>query len=312
MGMDDVASKMKIIDFLIPVRYCLFMSEIGDPAYFSAQISQAKRFHLDLNPQRDSALTVVSGGLENCSPEYQVERSGFPFFGLEFVAQGRGEVKFGEDTVGIQAGSLFSYGPDTRHAIRNDPGDPMVKYFVDFTGLRAGDLLKTLGPAPGTVVQTSTPGEVLAVFEDLIRNGMEYTPFGGRIAIVMLELLLLRIAESSIPNESAGSPAFGTYRRCRQYIQEHWQELRSLGEVATACHVDPAYLCRLFKKFDRQSPYQMLLRLKVNHGAVMLQAGLSVARVSEELLFADPFHFSRTFKSLMGIAPSHFARLQDR
>ena len=188
----------------------------------------------------------------------------------------------------------------------------MVKYFVDFTGSRAAEMIELNGLKPGEVIQTSAPGQILAVFEDMIRNGMECTPFSGRIATVMLELLILRIAESAIPNESSASAAFGTYRRCRQHIQEHWMDLRSLAEAATACHVDPAYLCRLFKKFDRQSPYQMLLRLKVNHAAALLQAGMSVSRVSEELLFADPFHFSRTFKNLMGVAPSHFARIQVR
>ena len=288
------------------------MSESTVPGYFSAQIAQARRFHLDLGLPGDTELSVVSGGLENCSPDYQVERDGFPFFGIEFVAQGRGEVGFGGEAIAIQAGSLFSYGAHTWHTISNDPDDPMVKYFVDFTGPRAAGMLEMNGPVPGTVVQTSAPGEVLAVFEDLIRNGLECTPFSGRIATVMLELLMLRVAESSIPNESAGSPAFGTYRRCRQYIHDHWMDLRSLGETASACHVDPAYLCRLFKKFDRQSPYQMLLRLKVNHAAGLLLEGMSVARVSEELGFADSFHFSRTFKNLMGVAPSHFTRIRGR
>jgi len=43
---------------------------------------------------------------------------------------------------------------------------------------------------------------------------------------------------------------------------------------------------------------------------VMLQTGTSVSIIAEELHFADPFHFSRTFKNLMGIAPSHFTRLR--
>ena len=288
------------------------MSKSSIPSFFSGQIAQARRFHADLSPPPGTALVVVSGGRENCSPEYGVDRSSFPFWGIEFVAQGRGVVKFGGLSAAIVPGSIFSYGPDTCHAITTDPVDPLVKYFVDFTGTRAADLLTRNGIHPGSVIQTSAPGDILAVWEDLIGNGLAFTPFSGRITTAILELLLLKIAESSIPNESSGSPAFATYRRCRQHIHDHWSELKSLGEIAGACHVDPAYLCRLFRKFDRQSPYQLLLRLKMNHAAVMLQGGAGVANIADTLLFADPFHFSRTFKKIMGIAPSHFARLHAR
>jgi len=68
----------------------------------------------------------------------------------------------------------------------------------------------------------------------------------------------------------------------------------------------------LFRRFDQQSPYQLLLRLRMNQAAVMLQTGTSVSIIAEELHFADPFHLSRTFKNLMGFAPSQFARLHDR
>lgn len=288
------------------------MSKVESPGFFSAQIAEAKRFHMDSMRPANVALAVVSGGREHCSPDYEIRRSSFPFRGIEFVAQGRGRVVFGGESVEIHAGSVFSYGPRTAHEIHTDPQDPLVKYFVDFTGSRAASLLKLHGPHPGVVVQTSVPGEVMAIFDDLIRNGLNHTPFSGRIAVVILEHLLLKIAETTIPNGSSGSPAFATYRRCRQYIHDHWAGLGSLNQIAELCHVNPAYLCRLFRRFDHQSPYQLLLRLKINHAAVLLQKGMSAARIAEELDFSDPFHFSRTFRKMMGIAPSHFARLDDR
>jgi AraC-like DNA-binding protein len=288
------------------------MSKAQSPGFFSAQIAEAKRFHMDTMPPAKAALAVVSGGREHCSPDYEIRRASFPFRGLEFVAQGRGRVVFGGKAVEIHAGSVFSYGPRTAHEIHTDPQDPLVKYFVDFTGSRAAGLLQNNGPHPGSVVQTSVPGEVMAIFDDLIRNGLNHTPFSARIAVVILEHLILKIAETTIPNGASGSPAFATYRRCRQYIQDHWAGLGSLNEIAALCHVNPAYLCRLFRRFDHQSPYQLLLRLKINHAATLLQKGMSASRIAEELGFSDPFHFSRTFRKLMGIAPSHFARLDDR
>lgn len=288
-------------------------TKASSPGFYSEQISAARRFHLDLDPPRNSPLTVVSGGRENCAPDYEIHRPSFPFWGLEFVAQGRGSVGFGPECFDILPGSVFCYGPRTAHDIHTARLNPLVKYFVDFDGTQAATLLTGHGLHPGAVIQTSAPGEIMAIFDDLIRNGLNYTPFSGRIAAVILEHLLLKIQETSIPNGSAASPAFATYRRCRQYLQDHWPELNSLGEIAAACHLDPAYLCRLFQRFDRQSPYQFLLRLKINHAAERLRTGeFPVAHIAEELHFADQFHFSRVFKKLMGISPSQFIRISSR
>jgi AraC-like DNA-binding protein len=75
--------------------------------------------------------------------------------------------------------------------------------------------------------------------------------------------------------------------------------------------VDAAYLCRLFRRYDHQTPYQFLLRLKMNLAAERLQnPGVLVKQVAAELGFHDPFHFSRAFKSILGLSPEAFRRLR--
>jgi hypothetical protein len=44
--------------------------------------------------------------------------------------------------------------------------------------------------------------------------------------------------------------------------QGHYRELSGLTEIAERCHLDSAYLCRLFAQSDYQSPYDYLTRLK--------------------------------------------------
>jgi len=107
----------------------------------------------------------------------------------------------------------------------------------------------------------------------------------------------------------AEGTSFETYQRCRQYIQDHWLHLLTLEQAARECHVAPAYLCRLFQRFDTETPYQFLLRLKMTHAAERLQApDSSVKQVADLLGFDDRFHFSRVFKRVMGMPPGQFAR----
>ena len=87
----------------------------------------------------------------------------------------------------------------------------------------------------------------------------------------------------------------------------------TLGQLAAACHIDPAYLCRLFRKFHQPSPYQLLLRRKINAAAErLLLPGASVKATAADLRFSDAFHFSRVFKKQMGLSPSAYIRLATR
>jgi AraC-like DNA-binding protein len=283
-----------------------------EPSFFSDQISAARRFYLDLNPSASDPLAVVSGGCEQCRPDYHMRRSGFRYFSIEFVAAGEGSLKLGGKDHSLSAGDIFAYGPRIPHDIQCDPNRPLLKYFVDFVGRKARRLLTPPAAEPGTLIQTSNPQDIRRLFEELIGAGLRSTPFRPRICSVIVEHLLLRIAETSVAHGTVGTAAFETYQRCHQFIQNHCLELTGLAEIADQCHLDAAYLCRLFGRFDYESPHQYLTRLKMIHAAEQLQApGILVKQVARQLGFGDPFRFSRTFRRVLGVSPRKFAQLRS-
>ncbi|MBN1610818.1 MAG: AraC family transcriptional regulator [Polyangiaceae bacterium] len=284
-----------------------------EPSFFSAQISSARRFCLSLDPDSSERLGVPYGGCEHCAPDYVIERDKFPYFTIEFVAKGEGKLVLNGAVYSLTPGTLFSYGPNIPHRITTDPRDTLVKYFVGMTGTEAEDLLRRYGPVPGTVVHTSAPSDILALYDDLIRSSLRGTAFTEQIAALVLEQIILRIAETSVAHGLAGGAAFATYFRCRRHIEEHWGEVATLDQLASECQVDPAYVCRLFRRFDQQSPYQYLLKQKMTHAANRLMVeGVSVKQVADELGFSDAFHFSRVFRKVMGMPPGRFARLHHK
>jgi AraC-like DNA-binding protein/quercetin dioxygenase-like cupin family protein len=286
-------------------------SILTEPSFFSAQISRARRFYLDLNPTRSDALVVVSGGAEHCRPDYRMHRDGFRYLSIEFVAAGSGTLELAGKPHRLTAGDIFAYGSRVPHDIRSDPDRPLIKYFVDFTGKRAKSLMKPPGPQPGTVVQTTSPSDIRRLFDDLISAGLRPTPFRGRICSVIAEQLLLRIAETSFAPGTVGTAAFETYQGCHQFIQDHFLQLHGLAEIAERCHLDQSYLCRLFARFDYESPYEFLTRLKMLHAAEQLQTpGAMVKQVADRLGFSDPFRFSRTFSRVLGVSPKKFSQLR--
>jgi AraC-like DNA-binding protein len=280
----------------------------SEPAFFSAQITRARRFCLTLEPAPKDRLVVVSGGREHCTPEYEIHRTDFPLYCIEFVAQGQGTVKLRRREYPLVAGTVFAYGPGVPHDILPEPTETTIKYFVDFAGRDARRLLRQAGLPPGRALRTRAPNDVLALFDDLIRNGLRKTPFTKDIAALILRHLILKIAETAAAPGPADLQAFATYTRCKQHIEDRWTEIATVQDAARHCAVDVAYLCRLFKRFDHQSPYQFLLALRMNEAADQLcKPHASIKQVSDLLGFADQFHFSRVFKRVYGVSPRRFA-----
>jgi AraC-like DNA-binding protein len=283
----------------------------GVPEFFSMHVSEARRFYLDLNPPKDRPLVVVSGGCEHCTRDYAIHRATFPFPSIEFVARGRGWVKLQNRKHTLQPGRLFSYGPGVRQDITSDATDPMVKYFVDFSGTEANRLLRSCQLPPGSVAQVFPPNEVQGMFDELINCGVRGTRNSGELCMKLLECLAMKIEGARGPLEGVETFSFTTYQQCRQHIEEHFQRLKTLQQIAQECHIDGAYMCRLFKRYDHQSPYQYLLRLKMNLAADWLrQPGALVKQISERIGFTDPFHFSRAFKAAFGLSPDAFRRFR--
>jgi AraC-like DNA-binding protein len=286
-------------------------SRPSEPEFFSADVSQTRRFFVNLKAPKKHPLVVGCGGLEYCTPEYAICRDTFPYFSIEYVVRGRGEVKLKDQTRSLQAGCLFSYGPGISQKITGDPADPLVKYFVDFTGTQAAELLRSCKLSPGTISEVFPVNALQPLFDELIHAGSQVGRDNASLCVKLLECMALRISSSRAPMKGSQTLSFATFERCRQHIEHHALRLHSLDQIADECHVNQAYLCRMFRRFDHSSPYQYLLRLKMNHAAKRLQqTDMMIKQVANESGFSDPFHFSRVFHSIFGLSPEAFRGLR--
>ena len=282
-----------------------------EPDFFSAQVQKANRFYLDAHSRKHHALQVVCGGCEHCWSNYRIDRSDFPFYSIEFVARGKGTVILKDAEYKLYAGRIFSYGPGIAHVITSEADDPLVKYFVDFIGPDAPRMLRKFGPTLGCAIQVASPVVILQIFENLIKNGQTDSPYTLLLCRAILEQLIFKIAETSIFEHQRTKTSFYTYQNSREVIEKNFLTLHSLDQIAEECNIDSAYLCRLFKRFGNRSPYQYLMRMKMNLAAQKLQStNSSVKEIAFELGFNDPFHFSRVFKRIFGIPPSAFKNLR--
>ena len=279
------------------------------PSFISTRVTEARRYYFDLNPKAGSETAIVCGGCERMRADYMIDRADFPFLAIECVAEGAGTLELGGVQYGLTPGVVFFYGPGVAHRITSDSSTPMFKYYIDFVGKAANQLLADSALAAGRVVQLSSPQEVIDIFELLQREGMSESGSGPKNCAALLPFLIMKINELAIPYGAPDFRAVETYERAKRLMEERFLSLRSVDEAARACHIDSSYLSRLFQRFAHTTPSRFLTKLKMNRAAtLLLDQGMRVNEAADALGFTDAFHFSRTFKRVYGISPDHFIR----
>ncbi len=286
------------------------MDKIGKSeaeALLSRQVSGTRYFFLNLAPAT-GGVELALGGRERCNPDYEIRRRGYAYFGLEYVAEGAGEAELDGERHALRAGSVFAYAPSTRCVMRTDPTRPMLKYFLCLSGRDAAKRLKRAGVAPGEARVLAAHAEIRSVVEDLVREGQRSGGLTRAICAQLLELLLLKV-EDAAGAAAQGDPAEANFQRCKALIDAEAERLSTLREIAAAVGLEESSVCRLFRRYHDASPYQYLLRRKMNLAAAFLVEGRGrVKEAAQRVGFADPYHFSRCFKSVHGVAPSELLK----
>ncbi len=270
-----------------------------------------------LRPQRRARL-VALGGLEHCNPDYLIDRPGFAYHVIEFITEGAGRVRLGGG-IGhaISPGSVFVCEKNTRCTMRSDPARPLVKYFLCFSGRAPLARLRRAGLPPNRVRTLAAQGEIRSVLEDLIREGRRPGRRAAEICNVLFELLCLKMAGALAPaarrpRASAQRGPQEAFVRCKAIIDGHAESLMSLSEIAAKARLDASSICRLFRRHQGISPYQYLLRRKMNIAAELLvDGGTLVKEAAQRVGFPDALHFSRVFRAVHGVPPSQL-QLRNR
>jgi AraC-like DNA-binding protein len=278
----------------------------------SQQVGRGRYFFLNLAEPSRSPATLVFGGREECNPDYAIRRSSFPYYVLELVESGEGTVRLGAAAHPLRPGSVFAYAPTTPCEIRTDPKRPLRKFFLAFRRRTAAKWFAELGVPIAATRQLATPAEAIDACAEIVREGQKPGPFTTAICETLVALLSLKIREALAAPPSR-EPAREAFLRCKAIIDAEPDRVLTLREVADAAGVDMSTVCRWFRRFQGISPYQYLLRRKMNLAAqFLIQNGGMVKEAAVRVGFDDPYHFSRVFKAVHGVPPSAlWARERD-
>ncbi|MCI9597971.1 MAG: AraC family transcriptional regulator [Firmicutes bacterium] len=97
------------------------------------------------------------------------------------------------------------------------------------------------------------------------------------------------------------------YKTIIAYMEEHFHEPVSLGQLADVISCNPQYLCRFFKEISGVSPIQYLISYRIERASHLLaKTSLPILQVALDCGFENASYFIRKFKEMKGCTPKEF------
>ncbi|WP_176215408.1 AraC family transcriptional regulator [Sporomusa malonica] len=101
---------------------------------------------------------------------------------------------------------------------------------------------------------------------------------------------------------------YDSVKRAQNFIETHYEDSFSLGDIARSAYLSPYYLIRVFNQVIGIPPHIYQQQVRIRHAKGMLAHGISISEVAFKTGFSDQSHFSNTFKKLVGITPGEFIK----
>lgn len=93
------------------------------------------------------------------------------------------------------------------------------------------------------------------------------------------------------------------------YLDANYAERISLDDLCRLSGLDKYYLLRAFTRYCGITPYRYLETVRVARAKSMLEEGSPPLETALRAGFADQSHFTKFFKSFIGLTPRQYQRI---
>ena len=154
--------------------------------------------------------------------------------------------------------------------------------------------------------------EISGCFWNILRE-MEQKSTGFQdVCQACMEMLVIRLMRSrdlAVPAEPRVASGNSQCAAVKHYIDLHFKESLSLGQLAEKAHMDKYYLAHTFKEEYGTSPINYMITRRIVESRYLLsETDLSLTQIAQMLGFSSPSYFSQAFRKAQGISPADYRK----
>lgn len=256
-------------------------------------------------------LNVYNSGHQQCSGGHSWGPAVRSFYLIHLVVSGKGFFTVGEETYKIEAGSAFIIRPQQLVSYCADEQDPWEYCWVGFNGADASRLVDLTAFEEDNPVISFSQEDVQRIKRAMLNV---YSNFGTSSELETMTVSKLFEVFSHIinaaPKKNPESSSSRLYiKNAIKFIQRNFSNNIDVSDIANHVGLSRSHLYRVFMRQLSLSPNEYLTQFRINQACTLIRtSGLSIGEIASSVGFDDQLYFSRVFKKLKGVSPSHYTK----
>lgn len=263
-------------------------------------------------------VTIYQYGYEQCEPFHTFGPTIRNHYLIHYIISGTGiyrtRIAQTDTDYHLHAGQAFLIEPNKIIHYTADEKTPWEYMWIEFGGLKAKEYINQAGLSQkNPIYNASTPEGSNNVYNYL--NYIIDHPEAPAPEIMAYTYLffnaLIQSSSTAKPIPKNSIKAF--YIQCTvDFIEKRFMECITVEDMAANLNLNRSYFSKLFKKMTQKSPQEFLITYRIHKSCEYLRSTNSpISEIALFVGYANQFHFTRAFKSVMDISPSEW-RKQNR
>ncbi len=272
-------------------------------------VIQSYRFHF-LDTVAPQVLTLHSLGLEHHYSDYDwpnEKRIGDTWL-FQYTLSGEGRLNLAgeEHVLPSGTGFLLPIPSQSRYWLEEKAKAGWRFIWVMFNGQAAEQYIAPVAQQHGAVFSLAPDSPAISALLQMHRKAQAGIINDEWVAKELTFLFLCRLCASlNGPNEALRAPV----EKALKLIEEEFQTLEGVGEVARRLKLSPEHLARIFAAQTGSTLVETLTHTRLRHAAqLLLTSELNLEEIACQCGYLNGNYFGKVFKKSMGVSPARFRR----
>jgi AraC family transcriptional regulator len=276
-------------------------------------ISCEEYFHTPSLLAKSNFFYVQRIGHFNCNKDFSVRRSGLTGYLIMYTLDGQGLLKYRGEQYEIVKNHVVlincrDYQEYATYASRN-----WDNKWVLFDGGMSDNFFKIIYENYGPVINISDNTSIEKGLDELmyLKSNINNN-FDIKASILLHNILTEILLSATSMSENLINEYQSLLTPIIKFIEQNYGSHISVGDLAHNCNMSVFHFSREFKKVTGYSPYEYIMKFRINKGKSFLSnTKHSVEQIAVDLGFSDAGGFIRAFKKFEDITPIKFRKIHQ-
>lgn len=232
---------------------------------------------------------------------------------LLYCLEGKGKLTLGDRQITIRSGDLVILPAGTPHAYSSSEKNPWTIYWIHFSGSKSHYFIDNIFKIADNKFSVSLGLHARLVTD--LENLLEARQRGYKLDNFIHAANQLRQIFSHIallaPLAKAKQSSGLDLEKIHTLMQAHIHEPLNLETLADSVNLSKYHFIKRYKTLTGDTPINHVIHLKIDRACHLLDiSSKSINEISFLVGYEDAYYFSRIFKKVMGISPSHYRKMR--